>query len=68
MIKSLTIRSKFASGNQVMLAYDFDLIFKESVESLRAAVLVTLKKERIIRIELFYDARLFEQQKTAIFT
>ncbi len=61
MIQSLTIRSRFSSGNQVMLAYDFDLTLNGSIKNLRAAVLVTLENAHIICIELFFDARLFRQ-------
>ena len=61
ILKSIEIRSKFSSGNQIMLAYDF--MFPAPIEKLRAAVLMDYKNDQISKIELFYDGRPFEQKK-----
>lgn len=55
--KSLTIRSKFASGNQAMLAYDVD--FPAPIGITRSAALMTFKNGLIKKIELFFDASSF---------
>lgn len=55
--KSLTIRSKFATGNQAMLAYDID--FPEPIGITRSAALMTFKNGLIKKIELFFDASSF---------
>lgn len=57
MIKSLKIRAKFTSGDQVMLAYDYD--FAEPIGNSRAASLMTFQDGLIVKQELFYDARPF---------
>jgi len=53
--KTLTIRAKFASGNQAMLVYDVDL--PKPIGKSSSAVLMTFQEGLIIKIELFYDAR-----------
>lgn len=65
LLQAVTIRSGFGSDNQAMLAYD--LTFPAPIGLLRAAVLMTFCEDRIREIELFYDARPFEQKKDAIF-
>lgn len=57
VLKAIQIRAKFASGSQVMLAYDF--FFPEPISTLRAAVLMDFKHQRIAKIELFFDSRPF---------
>jgi len=52
--KTLTIRAKFGSGNQAMLAYDLEC--PEPVGILRAAALFTLDDGLITKLELFCDA------------
>lgn len=68
LIKSLRVRAKFGSDDNVMLAYDVD--FGEPIGICRTAVLMTFKDGVIGRIELFYDARPFEKnlKKDAIFS
>lgn len=57
-LKKITIRSKFNSETQAMLAYDMEC--PAPVGSFRAATLMTLEKGLITKLELFYDARPFE--------
>ncbi|MDF3033447.1 MAG: hypothetical protein K0R76_401 [Alphaproteobacteria bacterium] len=57
-VKGLTIRAKFGSGNQTMLAYDLEC--HPPVGTLRVAALMTFEEDLIVRIEIFFDARPFE--------
>ncbi len=66
IFKSLTIRAKFGSGDQVMIAYDLDC--PAPVGNFRAAVLLTFRDDLIARLELFYDGRPFEEKKEEIFS
>ena len=59
IFKTLTIRAKFGSGDQAMLAYDVD--FPAPIGIVKSAVLMTFEDKRIIKIELFYDARQIEK-------
>jgi hypothetical protein len=54
---SLTIRAKFSSEDQVMLAYDFD--FPEPIGMIRTAALLTFENTLITHIELFFDPNPF---------
>lgn len=65
MLNNIDINAKFQSGNQVMLAYNFS--FPEPIGKLRASVLMDFQDNLISRIELFYDARPFEEKKDEIF-
>jgi len=65
ILDKIEIRSRFSRGNQVMLAYD--LFFEKLNLILPAAVLMTIEKSKIIKIELFYDGRPFEKEKDKIF-
>ena len=66
ILDKIEIRSKFENGNQIMLAYDF--LFPSLNLNLRSAGLINFKKDLIVRIEVFYDGRPFQQKKEAIFT
>jgi hypothetical protein len=66
ILGDIKIRTKFASHNQIMLAYDF--MFPDPIGKLRAAVLMTFTDQLISEIELFYDARPFEEKKNEIFS
>lgn len=66
LLQEIQIRSKFASNNQIMLAYDF--IFPDPIGFLRAAVLMEFNNELIFKIELFYDGRPFVEKRNEIFT
>lgn len=57
LFQKLTVRAHFASGDQVMLAYDIE--FPAPIGVSRAAVLLTFKNDLISRYELFFDARPF---------
>lgn len=57
LIKSIDVRAKFGSGDQVMLVYDLNLT--APVDRCPSAVLMTIKDGMIRRTELFYDARPF---------
>ena len=65
ILRDINIRSKFASEDQIMFAYDF--MFTESIGKLRAAVMMEFRGNQISKIELFYDARAFEEKKSKIF-
>ena len=65
ILGDITIRARFASGDQVMLAYDF--IFSGPIGELRAAVLMRFEDDLISRIELFFDGRQLEDKKADIF-
>ena len=59
LFNTLTIRAKFSTGDQVMLAYDFD--FPGPIGKIPTAALLTMQDGLITKIELFYDARPFEK-------
>ncbi len=59
-LSRLTIRAQFGTGDRVMLAYDVD--FPAPIGRARAAVLLTFQEGLIIRYELFFDARPFEEK------
>ena len=65
-LKKITMRSKFSSETQAMLAYDMDC--SEPIGGFRAATLMTFQKGLITKLELFYDARPFEKKKEEIFS
>lgn len=65
ILQDIQIRSRFAAGNQIMLAYDMTL--PAPTGKFRAAVLMDFKNGQISKIELFYDARPFEAQRDQIF-
>jgi hypothetical protein len=53
--ESLTIQSKFSSGNQAMFTYD--VMFEQPIGAVGTANLMTFGGEKIKEIELFYDPR-----------
>jgi|SRR5579862_3748849 len=55
LFKALTIRAKFASGNQSMLVIDLE--FPVPMEKMRSASLMTFQKGLITKIELFFDTK-----------
>ena len=57
MFKVINIRAQCGAENFVLLAYDL-LEFGNSMNTLRAAALMTFKDGLIIRNELFFDTRL----------
>lgn len=59
IFNSLTIRAKFSSGDQAMLAYDVN--FPAPIGNVSSAVLMTFQDKLISKIELFYDARQIEK-------
>lgn len=60
LFKSLTIRTKFGSGDQAMLVYDLD---PELIGNLRVAALMSFQENLIAKIELFYDGRPFDRKE-----
>ena len=60
LIRSIKVRAKLGSGDQVVLTYDMD--FAEPVGICRTAVFMTFKDGLIARSELFFDARPFEKK------
>lgn len=65
ILEKIEIRSKFASGNQIMFVYNF--LFPTLNLNLRSAALMDFNNGQISKIELFYDGRPFEQKKSKIF-
>lgn len=61
LLQHIEIRSRFATNNQIMFAYDF--MFPSPIGKLRAAVLMDFTNQMISRIELFYDATPFKEKK-----
>ena len=57
--KTLTVRAKFAGGDQAMVVYDLDC--PAPVGKFPSAALMTIEKGLITNIELFYDAWPFEK-------
>lgn len=57
IVDSVMMRTKFASGNQVMLAYDLNCV--SPIGTIRVAALMTFEDNLISSIELFFDARVF---------
>jgi hypothetical protein len=57
MVRSIHVRSSFATETEAMLAYDGD--FDDPIGICRTAALLSFRDELISRIELFFDARPF---------
>jgi len=58
VLQEISIRSRFASGNQIMFAYNMTL--PAPVGQFPAAVMMDFTNRLISRIELFYDTRPFQ--------
>jgi len=65
ILQDIQIRSRFASGDQIMFAYD--MVVPAPIGKFRAAVLMEFKGRLISKIELFYDATPFQEKKSEIF-
>lgn len=63
IIKNLTIREKFASGDQAMIVYncEFSQPQFQSAGPLRAAALISFQNGLIAKLELFFDASPFHK-------
>ncbi len=59
LLNNVTVRAKFASGNQVMLVYD--TAFPDPIGNVSAACLMNFTEGLIARIELFFDTRPFDK-------
>lgn len=59
-LKDVSIRARFAAGNQAMLVYDF--VLQEPLGVTRTANLMTFEGDLIRSVELFFDARPFEKE------
>jgi ketosteroid isomerase-like protein len=59
-IKSIEVRASFGSEAQAILVYDMG--FNEPFGVCRTAALMTIKDGLIMRNELFFDARPFDQK------
>lgn len=64
LLNSVSIKEKFEDGHQAILVYEMDV---KEIGKFRAVTLFTFKDELITRLELFYDARPFEQHQNRIF-
>jgi hypothetical protein len=60
LFRTLKIRTKLGSEDQAMVVYDLEC--PEPIGSFSTAVLMTFQEGLIAKIELFYDARPFEQK------
>ena len=60
LFSTLTIRSKFAAGDQAMVVYDVD--FPATFGRIPTSVLMSFQESLITKIELFFDARPFEKK------
>ena len=65
ILQDIQIRSRFFSDNQIMFAYD--MVVPVPIGKFRAAVLMEFTDGFISKIELFYDASPFQEQKSKIF-
>ncbi|MCF8463090.1 MAG: nuclear transport factor 2 family protein [Rickettsiaceae bacterium] len=65
ILQDIQIRSRFASGDQIMFAYD--MVVPAPIGKFRAAVLMEFKNRLISKIELFYDASPFQEKKSEVF-
>lgn len=66
ILQDIQIRSRFAAGDQIMFAYD--MVVPAPIGKFRAAVLMEFTDRLISKIELFYDARPFEEKKSEVFS
>lgn len=66
ILEAIEIRAKFSRDHQIMLAYDF--LFPAPIGQLRASVLMDFEDHKISRIELFYDARPFDEKRAEVFS
>lgn len=64
--ETLSIRSKFHSDGEVMLA--MDTVFPAPIGNLRTASLLSIQNGLIQKIELFYDSRIVESKKDEVFS
>lgn len=65
ILQDIQIRSRFAAGDQIMLAYN--MVVPAPIGKFRAAVLMEFSDLLISKIELFYDASPFQEKKSEIF-
>ena len=65
ILQDIQIRSRFASHDQIMFAYD--MVVPPPIGKFRAAVFMEFTEQRISKIELFYDASPFQEKKSEIF-
>lgn len=65
ILQDIQIRSRFASHDQIMFAYD--MVVPAPIGKFRAAVLMEFTDGLISKIELFYDATPFQEKKSEIF-
>lgn len=65
ILQDIQIRSRFASHDQIMLAYD--MVVPAPIGKFRAAALMEFTDRLISKIELFYDASPFQEKKSEIF-
>ena len=65
IVESVTIKTKFSSEDQVMLA--IDMLFPKPIDILRVASLLNFERGFIARIEMFYDGQAIISKKNEIF-
>jgi len=59
MLNSLKIKTKFLDDQQTIFTYDFNCI--DPIGLCRCAELMSYENDKIIGVELFFDARPFEK-------
>ena len=65
VLQGIDIRSRFADKDEIVLVYDMTV--RGPIGKFRAATLMQFQNQVIVRIELFYDGRLFEERSREIF-
>lgn len=66
ILQDIQIKSRFASGNQIMLAYD--MVIPAPIGKFSASVRMEFTEQCISKIEVFYDASLFQEKQNEIFS
>ena len=66
MIKALKIRAKFGAADGAMIVYDIDI--PGVATDFPGASMLTIRDEKIVKIELFYDGSQFVEKKEEIFS
>lgn len=66
LVQQITITTECPVDDHIMLAYD--MLFPEPIGMLRAAGLTKLQQQKIVYIELFYDAQKILSKKELIYS
>ena len=66
LVQQITMTTEYPVDDHIMLAYD--MLFPEPIGVLRAARLIKLHQQKIVHIELFYDAQKVLSKKELIYS